>query len=75
LNYGTGSAHTPFFEKVVAAIAEKFTTPFHRRRGPLGFVPIISNDHLTLVTPAELRIAAENGGSLSDPNTRLPSAS
>jgi hypothetical protein len=75
MNYGTGSAHTPFFEKVVAAIAEKFTTPFHRRRGPLGFVPIISNDHLTLVPPAELRIAAENGGSLSDPNTRLPSAS
>lgn len=61
LSYSTGSGRAPFFEKVVALIAEKFTTPFHRRRGPLGFVPVISNDHLTLVSPAELRITAENG--------------
>jgi len=62
LNYGTGAGHVPFFEKVVATIAEKFSMPFHRLRGPLGFVPIISNDHLTLVPPAELRSTAENGG-------------
>jgi hypothetical protein len=63
LSYGTGASHSPFFDKAVASIAEKFMTPFHRRRGPLGFVPIISNDHLTLVPPAELRIAAESNGS------------
>lgn len=60
LAYGTGPSHAPFFEKVVASIAEKFTTPFHRRSGPLGFVPVISNDHLTLVAPEDLRVAAES---------------
>jgi len=58
--YGAGADHQAFFGKAVAAIAEKFSTPFHKRRGPLGFVPVISNDHLVLVPPAELRVAAES---------------
>jgi hypothetical protein len=66
VSYGGGPSHTPFFEKVTALIAEKFATPFHRRRGPLGFVPVMSNDHLTLVPPADLRIAAENGTVISE---------
>ena len=48
-----------FFDKVVGAIAEKFSTPLHRRRGMLGFVPIVTNDHLALVPPAELRAMKE----------------
>lgn len=66
LSYGNSNGHGTFFEKVTALIAEKFTTPFHRRRGPLGFVPVVSNDHLTLVAPADLRIAAENGTVISE---------
>lgn len=61
--YGTGADHQAFFGKAVTAIAEKFSTPFHKRRGPLGFVPVISNDHLVLVPPAELRVAAESAPS------------
>lgn len=57
--YGTGHAHQAFFEKAVGTIAEKFSKPFHKRRGPLGFVPVISNDHLVLVPPAELRVTAD----------------
>jgi hypothetical protein len=57
--YGPGGASQAFFDKATEAIAEKFSTPFHKRRGPLGFVPVISNDHLVLVPPAELRVVAE----------------
>lgn len=60
LPYGANPDRTAFLEKIVASIATKFTTPFHRKRGPLGFVPVISNDHLTLVSPADLRPAAES---------------
>jgi len=75
LNYGSGaSSHTAFFEKVTGLIAEKFSTPFHRRRGPMGFVPVVSNDHLTLVPPADLRIAAENGAVVSDASGAAPGA-
>lgn len=70
--YGTGTAHQAFFDKAVAAIAEKFATPFHKRRGPLGFVPVISNDHLVLVPPAELRVAAESGPSGPAPDPARP---
>jgi hypothetical protein len=66
LGYGAAIGHGPFFEKVVASIAEKFTTTFHRQRGPLGFVPVISNDHLTLVPPAELRMGAESASQAPD---------
>lgn len=66
LNYGPASGHIPFFEKAVSSLAEKFATPFHRRRGPLGFIPIISNDHVTLVPPAELRSSSENASAGSD---------
>ncbi|BEU94697.1 hypothetical protein ACDW_04020 [Acidovorax sp. DW039] len=56
------ASHEAFFQKATASIAEKFSTPFHKQRAPLGFVPVISsNDHLTLVPPPlpEIRIAAE----------------
>lgn len=59
LSYGTAESHHAFFQKATTAIAEKYATPFHKRRGPMGFVPIVSNDHLMLVPPAETRIAAE----------------
>lgn len=58
--YRTDASHQAFFDKATATIAEKFNTPFHKRRGPLGFVPIISNDHLVLVPPSETRIAADS---------------
>ena len=64
--YGTTPIHGPFFDKVTASISEKFTTPFHRKRGPLGFVPVMSNDHLTLVPPAEVRVAAESSSVVSE---------
>jgi len=54
--YGGGEL---FFEKAIALIADKFATPFHRRKGPLGFVPVITNDHLSLVPPAEMKGARE----------------
>lgn len=60
--YGANGSTLAFFDKASAAIAEKFATPFHKRRGPLGFVPMISNDHLVLVPPSEIRTAAEAGG-------------
>ena len=67
LSYGGAASRGPFFEKVTAATAEKFTTPFHRRRGPLGFVPVVSsNDHLTLVPPEAVRVAAESGTVISE---------
>lgn len=66
LAYGNTAAHNAFFDKVVASIAEKFSTPFHRKRGPLGFVPVMSNDHLTLVAPADVRVAAENTTVITD---------
>jgi hypothetical protein len=58
--YGTASGQRPFFDKVTASISDKFTTPFHRKRGPLGFVPVMSNDHLTLVAPSDVRLSAES---------------
>lgn len=64
--YGNTAPHTSFFEKVAASVAEKFTTPFHRKRGPLGFVPVMSNDHLTLVAPADVRVAAESTSVVSE---------
>ncbi len=67
ISYGNANARTAFFEKATAAIAEKFDTPFHKKRGPLGFVPIISNDHLVLVPPAELRVATEALAPPADP--------
>lgn len=73
LAYGAGPSHAPFFEKVVASIAEKFNTPFHRRPGPLGFVPVISNDHLTLVAPEDLRVAAEStAATVTSEGTKSP---
>ena len=51
--------HLAFFQKVTALIEAKFSTPFHKQRGALGFIPVVSNDHLALLPPAELRIAAE----------------
>ena len=65
MTYGASGSPAAFFDKASAAIAEKFATPFHKRRGPLGFVPMISNDHLVLVPPAEIRTAAEAGGGTS----------
>lgn len=59
LNYGAGASHNVFFDKAIALIAEKFSTYFHRARGPLGFIPVITNDHLALVAPADLRNSAE----------------
>jgi hypothetical protein len=64
--YGNTSGHGPFFDKVRESVAEKFTTPFHRRRGPLGFVPVMSNDHLTLVAPSDVRVAAESTSFVSE---------
>ncbi|MFN4119401.1 hypothetical protein [Acidovorax sp.] len=58
--YGAAGSHDAFFQKATATIAQKFTTPFHRRRGPLGFVPIVSNEHLTLVAPADVRVADQH---------------
>ena len=66
MGYGPAGGHGPFFEKATAAIAEKFETPFHKRRGPLGFVPVFSNDHLTLVPPSEVRGATDAGIAASD---------
>ena len=67
ISYGSTNARTAFFEKATAAIAEKYETPFHKKRGPLGFVPIVSNDHLVLVPPTELRVAAEASAAATPP--------
>jgi hypothetical protein len=70
--YGTGAAHQAFFDKAVGTIAEKFSTPFHKRRGPLGFVPVISNDHLMLVPPADLRVSADSAANSTAPASEPP---
>jgi hypothetical protein len=60
--YAVNGSHAAFFDRVTAALAEKFATPFHKFRGQLGFVPSMgSNDHLVLVPVGEARIAAEAG--------------
>jgi len=48
-----------FFDKIVAAILEKFSTPFYKIRGQLGFIPTFSNDHLVLVPTAETFAAVD----------------
>jgi len=59
---GSISDKTPhaFFEKVTAALLEKFSTPFYKIRGQLGFIPTISNDHLVLVPTSEPLVALED---------------
>ena len=58
-NYAPDGPHQAFFDKVTAAMMEKFATPFRKIRGQLGFVPAFANDHLQLLPVAETRIAAD----------------
>lgn len=48
-----------FFDKVTAAILEKFSTPFYKIRGQLGFIPTFNNDHLVLVPTSEVLAAVD----------------
>jgi len=48
-----------FFDKVTAAMLEKYSTPFYKIRGQLGFIPTFSNDHLVLVPAGEVLAATE----------------
>ncbi|WP_313076639.1 hypothetical protein [Melaminivora sp.] len=59
---GNISDKTPqtFFEKVTAAMLEKFSTPFYKIRGQLGFIPTFSNDHLVLVPTSDPLVASED---------------
>jgi len=54
-----------FFEKVTAAILEKFSTPFYKIRGQLGFIPTFSNDHLVLVPTNDALVALDDKGQAS----------
>lgn len=49
-----------FFEKVTATMLEKYSTPFYKIRGQLGFIPTFSNDHLVLVPAGESLAAADD---------------
>ncbi|AVO48476.1 hypothetical protein C6568_03775 [Melaminivora suipulveris] len=51
-----------FFDKISAAILDKFSTPFYKIRGQLGFIPTISNDHLVLVPTADPIAAVDERG-------------
>ncbi len=68
---GSIAERTPhaFFDKVSAAILEKYSTPFYKIRGQLGFIPTFSNDHLVLVPAAEAPVANDDknqaGGSVA----------
>lgn len=53
---------TAFFEKVTAAMLEKFSTPFYKIRGQLGFIPTFSNDHLVLVPTTDPLVAVDDRG-------------
>lgn len=57
--YAANGPHTAFYDKAMASMVEKFSTPFRKTRGQLGFVPALSNDHLVLVPVAETRLVAE----------------
>lgn len=59
LTYHPQGNNDAMFQKAAAQIFEKFATPFRKTRGQLGFVPVVSSDHLALVPVAETRIAAE----------------
>lgn len=60
LAYHVQSDNGPLFEKATALIIDKFSTPFRKTRGQLGFVPVLTSDHLALVPVEETRIAAES---------------
>lgn len=49
-----------FFDKICASVLEKFSTPFYKIRGQLGFIPTFSNDHLVLVPTADALAALDD---------------
>ncbi len=57
-----------FFDKVLASMLEKYSTPFYKIRGQLGFIPTFNNDHLVLVPTADA-LAAVDGRSSSGPSS------
>jgi hypothetical protein len=59
MNYDGANGNVVFFKKLTDTISGKFGTYFHKVKGPLGFIPVLNNDHLTLVPPAEVRVVAE----------------
>ena len=61
-SYSLNGPHDAFFEKITAVMMDKFTTPFRKTRGPLGFIPVLSKDHLALVPVSDSPLAAEAGG-------------
>lgn len=64
--YSVNASHTAFFDRVTAALAEKFATPFHKVRGQLGFIPYVSkDDHLVLAPLGERRVAEAGNPAIS----------
>lgn len=59
LAYHIQGDNQAMFQKATAQILDKFATPFRKTRGQLGFVPIVSSDHLALVPVSDSRVAAE----------------
>ena len=57
--YSVEGSHQAFFDKVTAAMMEKFATPFRKIRGQLGFVPAFANDHMELLPVGEARLLGE----------------
>lgn len=56
--YSTTGANSAFFEKVTAITLEKFSTPFRRMKGQLGFVPMLQSDHHVVVPAPPSPVAA-----------------
>ncbi|WP_375576025.1 hypothetical protein [Paracidovorax oryzae] len=48
--YSTTGSNSAFFDKITAITLEKFSTPFRRMKGQLGFVPMLQSDHHIVAT-------------------------